>query len=355
MGGAERAVYQLVREQLRDPELKPAVLFAQGGGVYETRMRALACEVIALDLPHGHALSHFGKIVETMRPFDIHHFHAGELLLFLASLRCVQARRVYTHRAGLIDYPLKKRVLHGILAILLRCFFQGFSGNTRYGARCGAKLYHIPEESFKVTYNALSTDLMQPMRPPEVVYAELGLRSSLYILGTAANLKAWKRIDRLLYAVAALADPNLVLLIVGDGIERERLEALTDKLRLRSQIIFAGRQVHVADYLQIMNAFCLPSMGLESFGNAAVEAMAMGLPTIVFSDGGGLVEHIQPESSGFIVANQFQLLETLVRLRANPALGRRIGQRARASVLCRYTPGKVAAAFKSIYTEIWRE
>ena len=32
-----------------------------------------------------------------------------------------------------------------------------------------------------------------------------------------------------------------------------------------------------------MQAFCLPSMGLESFGNAAVEAMAFGLPTIVFS------------------------------------------------------------------------
>ena len=47
----------------------------------------------------------------------------------------------------------------------------------------------------------------------------------------------------------------------------------------------------IADYVQVMDAFCLPSTGLESFGNAAVEAMALGVPTVVFADGGGLVEH----------------------------------------------------------------
>ena len=39
IGGAERAVYQLVREQLRDPDLEPAVAFAQPGGYYSEQIQ----------------------------------------------------------------------------------------------------------------------------------------------------------------------------------------------------------------------------------------------------------------------------------------------------------------------------
>jgi glycosyltransferase involved in cell wall biosynthesis len=62
------------------------------------------------------------------------------------------------------------------------------------------------------------------------------------VIGTAANLKPWKRIERLLYALVSLADLNARLLIVGDGVDRGRLESITDQLGLRSQVIFAGRQ-----------------------------------------------------------------------------------------------------------------
>ena len=67
----------------------------------------------------------------------------------------------------------------------------------------------------------------------------------------------------------------------------------------------------MASYLQVMDVFCLPSTALESFGNAAVEAMAAGLPTVVFADGGGLVEHIDDGQTGFVVADQKELEDTL--------------------------------------------
>ena len=101
-----------------------------------------------------------------------------------------------------------------------------------------------------------------------------------------------------------------------------------------------------------MDAFCLPSMSLKYFGNSLVEAMAMSLPSIVFSDGGGMLEHIQPDVTGFTVADVPELVTVIKRLLADSDLGRRVGKQASEFVRARYTLAKSAsrpiAAFTSI-------
>jgi glycosyltransferase involved in cell wall biosynthesis len=96
-----------------------------------------------------------------------------------------------------------------------------------------------------------------------------------------------------------------------------------------------------------MDAFSLPS--IESFGNAAVEAMALGIPTIVFNDGGGLVEHIDPGDTGFVVADQQELETTVRRLLADGDLAERVGSRGRAAIRARYTPERSAQAYRQLY------
>src|SRR6185503_21350953 len=81
VGGAERAVHLLVREQMRGPGLAPALLFAQGRGHYWEEAKRLGWPVITLDLPNGHALGHLRQVAAAMRPFDLHHFHSAETLL----------------------------------------------------------------------------------------------------------------------------------------------------------------------------------------------------------------------------------------------------------------------------------
>ena len=60
-----------------------------------------------------------------------------------------------------------------------------------------------------------------------------------------------------------------------------------------------------------MDVFALPSGPEESFGNAAVEAMGVGLPTVVFADGGGLVEHVIDGETGFVVRDQAEFVQRL--------------------------------------------
>jgi glycosyltransferase involved in cell wall biosynthesis len=349
IGGTQRAVYQLVREQLQDPGLATAVLFANGGGPYCERVKPLGCPVEALELPHGRALDRLPSIARALRPYDIHHFHSAEPLLMLASVLSGPACRVYTHRGGIIDYPPRKSLQYGLVGLLLRRSFHGLSGNTRYATRCAADLFHLRPDRFHVTYNGLDFSLLQPWRPAAEVRAELGIAATDFVLGTSAKLKGWKRIDRLLHAAARLRDTRLRVVVVGDGPDLARLSSIAAELAIERQVSFAGPQDNVADYLQAMDAFCLPSMGLESFGNSVVEAMALGLPTIIFADGGGMVEHIEEGDTGFIVKDDDELTARITALMEDPDLRGRIGARGRRVVRERYTPVRSATAYRSLY------
>jgi glycosyltransferase involved in cell wall biosynthesis len=349
IGGTQRAVYQLVREQVRDPSLEPALLFAQARGPYVSFSHALGCPVFEFDVRSGHALRQLRGPMGSLRGFSLHHFHSAEPLLMLASLRCGDAYRIYTHRGGLIRYGLRKRAQYAVTGAMLRRSFSGLSANTRHAARCASQLFRIDAGAFQVTYNGLDFDLLKPVRPADEVRAELALGSDAFVLGTAAHLKRWKRTERLLATLAAVQDARLRLLVLGDGADRPRLESLAQKLGVAEHVVFAGSRVRVGDYLQVMDAFCLPSMGLESFGNAAVEAMACGIPTVVFNDGGGLVEHIEPGETGFVVDGQRELDDTLRRLLADRALATRVGADGRAAVRARYTLERSASAYTRLY------
>jgi glycosyltransferase involved in cell wall biosynthesis len=348
IGGAERAVYQLVRQQISDPDLDVGVLFATREGAYHEAVRSLGCEIVTLELPNARAVRAIPRAAHAMSSFDIHHFHSAEPVLMLASLRCKGVRRFYTHRGGAFDYPLKQRLRYFATGRLVSRF-DGLSANTAHAVTYASRLLRIDRGRFTVTYNGLDFDLLRPERPREIVRGDLGLSDADFVVGTAANLRRWKRIDALIRAVGSMQDAPIRLLIVGDGPDRRRLEALAGSGRQDRRIIFTGEQKRIADYLLAMDAFCLPSTAAESFGNAAVEAMALGLPTVVFADGGGLLEHIRPDRTGFVVANGNELVPVLRRLMADPGLRQVIGKQARDSVRKRYTLDRAAQAYRELY------
>jgi glycosyltransferase involved in cell wall biosynthesis len=325
------------------------MLFAQGAGAYWEAARKLDCPVTTLGLSNGRDVSGLRRTARAMAPHTVHHFHSTEPLLMLGSLQCRSVARVYTHRGGIIDYPWRKRVRHAIVGFMLRHAFHGISGNTAHAADCASRLFGIDRGGIRVTYNGLDFSLLESRRPVDAVRAELGVVPDDFVLGTAAELRRWKRIDRLVELLTSIDEPRLRLLIVGDGEDRDRLEGLVRQLGVANRVTFAGPQANIGDHLQLMQAFCLPSMGLESFGNAAVEAMAEGIPTIVFADGGGMVEHIDSGETGFIVDDQRGLEEVVTHLIHDPELRRRIADRGRDTVRERYSLDRADASYEALY------
>jgi N-acetyl-alpha-D-glucosaminyl L-malate synthase BshA len=85
---------------------------------------------------------------------------------------------------------------------------------------------------------------------------------------------------------------------VGDGPERQTAEELSRKLDIGDQVQFVGKQEQMEDILAIADLFLLPSE-YESFGLAALEAMAAGVP-VVSTNAGGLSEIIVPGVTGYM-------------------------------------------------------
>jgi glycosyltransferase involved in cell wall biosynthesis len=163
-------------------------------------------------------------------------------------------------------------------------------------------------------------------------------------------------LHHLLRAFAALDSPNraLQLLILGDGPQRPELESLARALGIAERTRFVGRVPNdqVVRYLHQMDIFVIPSLQ-ESFGVAAVEASAVGLP-VVASNVGGLPEVVLEGETGFLVppADVQGLSERLAWLIADPQLRRRMGSAGRAFVTAHYDWQTNAAQMEHLYRSL---
>ncbi|NDC77663.1 MAG: N-acetyl-alpha-D-glucosaminyl L-malate synthase BshA [Chitinophagia bacterium] len=117
----------------------------------------------------------------------------------------------------------------------------------------------------------------------------------------ASNFRKVKRIDDVVRIFAGIRKqlPSK-LLLVGDGPERPMAEDLVRQLGLCDDVRMLGKQQDMEDIFVISDLFLLPSE-YESFGLAALEAMAAGVP-VVASDAGGIPEIVTPGSNGELAA-----------------------------------------------------
>ncbi|HYJ64566.1 MAG TPA: N-acetyl-alpha-D-glucosaminyl L-malate synthase BshA [Parafilimonas sp.] len=109
------------------------------------------------------------------------------------------------------------------------------------------------------------------------------------ILIHASNFRKIKRVDDVIKIFANVHQqiPSK-LLLVGDGPERRAMEDLARQLQVQDDVRFLGKQEQIEEILLVSDLFLLPSE-YESFGLAAMEAMAANVP-VISSDAGGLPE-----------------------------------------------------------------
>ncbi len=115
-----------------------------------------------------------------------------------------------------------------------------------------------------------------------------------------SNFRRLKRVPEAVRMFAKIQErvPS-VLVLVGDGPERERAEQEAEQLGLRSRVKFLGTLEAVSDVLQAADLLLLPSTS-ESFGLSALEAMACGVPVLA-SKVGGLPEVVVDGETGFLI------------------------------------------------------
>jgi phosphatidylinositol alpha-1,6-mannosyltransferase len=157
-------------------------------------------------------------------------------------------------------------------------------------------------------------------------------------------LRAWRIVmDAGPTAAGPLAGPRLV--IIGDGPERDRLEATVSRLGLRDNVRLAGAigRPQVIAELRRAQVFALPvrtrlgGLNPEGLGLAAIEAAACGLPVVV-GDSGGAPETVRHGETGFVVpaGDHRALADRICGLLADPVRARVMGANGRAYVSERF-------------------
>jgi len=158
------------------------------------------------------------------------------------------------------------------------------------------KIFKI-EKEIEVIFNFV--DVHRFTRKPIDAFRKVIAPNGERILLHASNFRKIKRVEdvvQIFYNVRREIPSKL--LFVGDGPERQTAEELCRKLDVFNDVQFVGKQEQMEDILAIADLFLLPSE-YESFGLAALEAMAAGVP-VVASNAGGLSEIIVPGVTGYM-------------------------------------------------------
>jgi N-acetyl-alpha-D-glucosaminyl L-malate synthase BshA len=142
------------------------------------------------------------------------------------------------------------------------------------------------------------------------------------------------------------------LLLVGDGPEIRTAYDLADKYGLRQRVHFMGKQDNVVALLSCSDLFLLPSEK-ESFGLAALEAMACEVP-VVASHTGGIPEVVVHGESGWLseVGAVDKMTEDSVRLLEDPELHQAFSRAARQRAVSVFEEKAIVAQYLALYESL---
>lgn len=179
--------------------------------------------------------------------------------------------------------------------------------------------------------------------------SQFGIPRGAWTLVTVGRLTHQKGHDLLLQAVAPLLldDPQLHLLIVGEGEDRAALSQLAKDLGVEPQVHFPGWRAEIPEILAACQLFVLPSRW-EGMANALLEAMASGLPCIA-TDVEGVRELLGPGSSErMVTSGDVNALRMAVKSACN-----RDSREAQKRTQCIGTKEHTWESVAQLYSSVW--
>jgi glycosyltransferase involved in cell wall biosynthesis len=242
-------------------------------------------------------------------------------------------------------HRLMKRLYQAVLG-RFDLTVHGSDAQRRFWLKAGQRA----ADNTTVIYNGVDSDHFEATAAFEAakrLRASLGLKPDSFLIGTVGRLAPEKNQEVLLTALrrmrVARVDAHLVL--AGGGPLREHLQRRARALEVIDRVSFIGEIDDVRPVLAALDVFVLPSVAVESFSNAALEAMSMGRP-VILSDIGGAREMIQDGVEGYVVSHTelpARLPAILSALHADKRKRQLMGVAARArAVSCFSVPAMVA-------------
>ena len=221
---------------------------------------------------------------------------------------------------------------------------------SRYLMEKTLKEFEIPKE-IEVIYNFVNCDkyIKRPNDSNRQTFAPDGEK----ILVHLSNFRPVKRVTEVV-EIFARVRPKVPsrLLLIGDGPDRGAAEVLAYKRGVHQDTVFLGKQDNVEEILGIADVLLLPSE-MESFGLAALEAMACEVPPVATCVG-GLPELITHDRDGFLaeVGDVAAMAEYVLRLLENPSLHADMAAAARQTAVQRFRSSLIIPKYEELYRRV---
>lgn len=225
------------------------------------------------------------------------------------------------------------------------------------------KEHHLQPEKVCIIHNAIDIEAFTRrlgQQDREWLRQRYGIPKGAFVVGSVSRLVRDKGHEYLIEAVrqAAVEQPELFLLIVGDGREKNALMKLSEQALPGRVKMISGVQ-DTTTVLKMMDVFAHPATWREGFGLSIAEAMIAGIPVIA-TDIPAINTLLKDGENGRVVApkNAAALASAIRDLARDASTARMLGQKGHdmASVLCQ--PDRMAAEMESFYQEAldgWRK
>jgi glycosyltransferase involved in cell wall biosynthesis len=177
-----------------------------------------------------------------------------------------------------------------------------------------------------------------------------------FVVGTIGRLSTEKGYGALVEAVHLLRTLGVMakLVILGEGPERKRLEALIEELGMKREILLPGYLENARRYLPKFNVLVLSSV-TEGLPIVLLEAMEAGIP-VVATQVGGIPEALEHGNAGVLVSRSDRepLAEGIRFVHDNPQSAANLAKRAQTVVREKYSMERTASLYQQVYEQLLR-
>ena len=341
-GGLENVVLNLVRHADRE-RFAERVVCLRGPGALAPLVEAEGAPVIALR--SSGRLPTLRALLAELQVGSPHVLHTHNPLphQFGAMAKLLRRTQVLVHTKHGRNAP-EDRIAVAINRLCSRAtdMVVPVSENAADVAR---RIERVPERKLLVIHNGIETERFTP-----VTRSDRAEPRGICV----ARLDAVKDIPSLLEAVARVrqACPGFRVDLVGDGPDRERIEATRTRLGLDAAVTLLGKRSDISALLQKADLFLLASIS-EGISLTLLEAMAAGLPIVATAVGGNR-EVVVDGETGFLVPSRQPdaFADAVCRLLKSPELRLQMGAAARRRAESHFDVRTMTSRYQELYLRL---
>ena len=346
-GGGQWSLYYLIKHLNKDM-YHPIVLCPEAGELTK-KMRSVGADTVSFNVGRVRYLNPavINRIIGIIRTRDIDLIHTDsstETFYFGIAAKVMRLPLIWHIRVSEKEWFLD-RLLSMFCARLILV------------ANAIRPRFKWLENTQKVTvvYNGIDLEEFDNVPATSSIRKEYNVKKDTILLGCIGRIERRKGQEHLISTMRQIHNARLILVGTGEGEYVQRLQGLSENLKVSDRVIFAGYRDNIPTLLKEIDILVFPTISGEGFTRVILEAMAAG-KTVVATDNAGNPEAVVDGTTGYIVpaGSDSALVVRINELVANSKKRGEMGKAGRERVEEFFTVQRYVEGVQDVYRDVFK-